>query len=419
MDLNRLGAIDQCLRHLTTAVSNAKLYSVEHTQVNKLCKMAHSSLLEAMGVDSAMSLLRVDEQLAVDEHPLARSMYIQRFARLLKLNGIGHIKFLHNVSAAELHGLVTSLSGSGKISHSSENLRLGQVEVRHRTNSGKSRVTSASALAGSGSVTPDGNGSDRHGSDETSAELVNLGVESNLLIESAQILEDISGEELARVMEIYEAVKSNRRLQVVGLSEIVGGFINVFAGYADPLLTLVPLRNMDEYTFTHSLNVCLLNLAQATALGIEGQLLHDIGLSAMLHDVGKLFIPADVLNKPGPLDKVEWALMQEHPVRGAEYLLNNPGVPRMAVVNAYEHHLRFDLRGYPHVKDEWHQNLCSQITSISDIYDSLRTKRPYREPLELEVVLTNIEQLMGTQLHPLLVENFLRLMKKVTPSAEE
>ena len=148
-------------------------------------------------------------------------------------------------------------------------------------------------------------------------------------------------------MEIYEAVKSNRRLQVVGLSEIVAGFINVFAGYADPLLTLVPLRNMDEYTFTHSLNVCLLNLAQATALGIEGQLLHDIGLSAMLHDVGKLFIPAEILNKPGKLDDKEWALMQQHPVRGAEYLLDNPGVPRMAVINAYEHHLRFDLRATP------------------------------------------------------------------------
>ena len=91
----------------------------------------------------------------------------------------------------------------------------------------------------------------------------------------------------------------------------------------------------------------------------------------------------------------------------------------MAVINAYEHHLRFDLRGYPYVKEEWQQNLCSQLTSISDIYDSLRTKRPYRDPLELEVVLINIEQLMGTQLHPLLVENFLRLMQKVAHPSEE
>ena len=406
MDLNRLNSVDHCLRHLTTAISTSKLYSAEHKQVKKLCRMAHSSLLDAIGGQESLSLIRVDEHLAVDEHPLERSMYIERFARLIKMSGIGHIKFSRNVTLDELNALLNSLAGSGKVTHSSENIRLGQVEVRHR-----------SALGGAGAghkaqtSVPEG--------EQVDPEQLKRGVDSNVLIESAQILENISSEELSRVMEVYEAVKNNRRLQVVGLSEIVSGFIDVFAGYADPLLTLVPLRNMDEYTFTHSLNVCLLNMSQATALGIEGQLLHDIGLSAMLHDVGKLFIPEEVLNKPGNLDEKEWALMQTHPVRGAEYLLDSPGVPRMSVLNAYEHHLRFDLKGYPLIKNEWQQNLCSHLTSISDVYDSLRTKRPYREPIELAVVLDTIERLKGTQLHPLLVENFLLLMKKMTPQKEE
>ncbi len=405
MDLNRLNAVDHCLRHLTTAISTSKLYSAEHKQVKKLCRMAHSSLLDAIDGQENLSLIRVDEHLAVDEHPLDRSMYIERFARLIKMSGIGHIKFSRNVTFDELHALLSSLGGSGKVTHSSENIRLGQIEVRHRSARG-----GAGADQKAQTPVPEG--------EQVEPELFKRGVDSKVLIESAQILENISSEELSRVMEVYEAVKNNRRLQVVGLSEIVSGFIDVFAGFADPLLTLVPLRNMDEYTFTHSLNVCLLNMAQATALGIEGQLLHDIGLSAMLHDVGKLFIPEEVLNKPGKLDDKEWALMQTHPVRGAEYLLDSPGVPRMAVLNAYEHHLRFDLSGYPLVKNEWQQNLCSQLTSISDVYDSLRTKRPYRAPLELEVVLYNIEQLKGTQLHPLLVDNFLLLMKKVTPQKE-
>ncbi|MGW8313355.1 MAG: HD-GYP domain-containing protein [Desulfuromonadales bacterium] len=415
MSSKHIGAIEHCLRHLSTAVSTAKLYSAEHAQVKNLCKKAHSSLMAAMNSDSAMSLLRVDEQLAIDEQPLKRSMYIDRFARLLKSNGIGHIKFLRNIEALELHDLVASLSSSKTVSHSTENLRLGQVEVRHRSNFGQGPKGQQAENDDNGRVSQNVTPEDGDGTGPLSSDQVDQGLESNLLIESASILEDISSEELTRVMEIYEAVKNNRRLQVVGLSDIVAGFINIFADYADPLLTLVPLRNMDEYTFTHSLNVCLLNLAQATALGIEGQLLHDIGLSAMLHDVGKLFIPEEVLNKPGKLNEQEWAMMQQHPVRGAEYLLNNPGVPRMAVLNAYEHHLRFDLKGYPHVKNEWNQNLCSQITSISDVYDSLRTKRPYREPLKIEVALACIEDVMGSQLHPLLVENFLRLMKKVTP----
>ena len=409
MSLNRVGSIDLCLRHLSTAVSTAKLYSAEHLQVRKLCEKAHSALLEAMGGGADMSLLRIDEQLALDEQPLNRSMYVDRFARLLKMNGIGHIKFRRNISDEELHGLIVSLSGAKKVTNSSENLRLGQIEVRHRSHPGQH-----SASLPSDGISPNGAHGDRGTNGNLSTEHINDGLDNSSLIESTNILNDISSEELARVMDIYEAVKNNKRLQVVGLSDIVSGFINIFADYADPLLTLVPLRNIDEYTFTHSLNVCLLNLAQATALGIEGQLLHDVGLSAMLHDVGKLFIPEEVLNKPGQLDEKEWQIMQQHPVRGAEYLLDTPGVPRMAVLNAYEHHLRFDLQGYPNVNKEWKQNLCSQLTSISDIYDSLRTRRPYREPIELEIALSMIEEQMGTQLHPLLAGNFLRLMKKVT-----
>jgi HD-GYP domain-containing protein (c-di-GMP phosphodiesterase class II) len=231
----------------------------------------------------------------------------------------------------------------------------------------------------------------------------------------SQLLDDVSSEELAKIMEAYEAVSHNRKLNVVGLSEIVTEFVDIFSSYADPLLTLVPLRSMDEYTFTHSLNVCLLNIGQATALGIDGPLLHDIGLSAMLHDIGKLFLPEEVLNKSGRLDSEEWELLKEHPVKGAEYLVKTPGVPRMAVANAYEHHMRFDQRGYPTVSNDWQQSLSSQITAISDTYDALRTHRPYRTPMDVDEVLVNISNLAGTQLHPLLVENFLRLMKRVHP----
>ena len=134
MSLNRVGSIDLCLRHLSTAVSTARLYSAEHMQVRKLCEKAHSALLEAMDGERDMSLLRIDEQLAIDEQPLNRSMYVERVARLLKMNGIGHIKFLCNISDKELHGLIVSLSGSKKVTNSSENLRLGQIEVRHRPN---------------------------------------------------------------------------------------------------------------------------------------------------------------------------------------------------------------------------------------------------------------------------------------------
>lgn len=376
MNPTRLKAIDQCVRQLATAVSTLSLYSAEHQQVLRLCSSAYDCLGEALAEEEELSLVRVDDQLAVGGHPLAASLYTDKFARMLKTCGIGHVKFMREMEVEELQRLVSALSGRDTTVCSSDHLRLGQVEVRHRDHSAEANKLSSQV---------------------------------------SQILDGVSAKELARIMEVYEAVSHNRKLNVVGLTEIVSEFVDIFSLHADPLLALAPLRSMDEYTFTHSLNVCLLNIGQATALGIDGLLLHDIGLSAMLHDVGKLFLPEEVLNKSGKLDSKEWELLKEHPVKGAEYLVKTPGVPRMAVLNAYEHHMRFDLRGYPSVNNDWPQSLCSQITAISDTYDALRTKRPYREPLEVDEALAIISPLSGAQLHPLLVENFLRLIKTVHP----
>lgn len=369
-------AMDQCVRHLTTAVSTASLYSAGHQQVLRLCNKAHASLGLAFGGEEALSLLRVDDQLAVDDQALCSSVYVDRFARMLKICGIGHIKFLKEATVGELQKMVSALASRNAGARSTENVRFGQVEVRYSD--------------------------DSEGAGRFSGQI-------------SQLLEGTSSEDLARIMEVYEAVQHNRKLNVVGLSEIVTEFIEIFSSYADPLLTLVPLRAMDEYTFTHSLNVCLLNIGQATALGIEGPMLHDIGLSAMLHDVGKLFLPEEVLNKEGQLDTEEWEMLKEHPVKGAEYLVKTPGVPRMAVICAYEHHMRFDQRGYPTVSKDWKQSVCSHMTAISDTYDALRTERPYRSPMGVDEVLVSMSKLKGVQLHPALVDNFLRLMKQVHP----
>lgn len=365
--------MDQCLRLLTTAVSTASLYNAAHPQVERLCVAAKEKLNVVLGESREVSLMRVDDKLAVDGKPLPPSIYINRFARTLKNSGIGSLKFLQDVSVEELRSVVQALSERRAEVHSSEHLRLGQVEVKHRGDGG----------------------------------LEQLG---QRVIE---VLGDVSGEELARIMEVYTAVTRNRKLHVIGLSEIVAEFVDIFSSYSDPLLTLVPLRNMDEYTFTHSLNVCMLNIAQASSLGIDGPLLHDIGLSAMLHDIGKLFIPEEVLNKPGKLEPEEWELLKTHPVKGAEYLVKTPGVPRLAVVNAFEHHMRYDGLGYPSTTQSWEQNLCSHMTAISDVFDSLRTIRPYRQPMEIDEVLMHISQLSGRQLHPELTENFLRLMRRM------
>lgn len=366
------------IRHLITAIANSALYSPEHMQVRHLCLVAREDLAAAMADEGEVSLLLIDEELVVDNMPLEKSMYVNRFASQLKARGIGHVKILRNISPQELHYLVGILSRNSEADleiRSTDNIRFGKVEVRFTPQEG-SQVVPAGPRDFPG-------------------------------------VEVLSAEELASLTNLYEGVQKNRKLDVTGIAEIVEGFINAFRQVANPLVALAPLRAMDEYTFTHSTNVCILNLAQAMALGIDGPLLNDIGIAAMLHDIGKLFVPEEILNKTDKLTDAEWEIIRQHPRKGAQALLETPGVPRLAVVTAFEHHLKFDNTGYPTVPAGWQQNLCSQMTTVSDIFDALRTTRVYSAAMEYEQISKIMLGKAGTDLNPLLTTNFLHIIEKL------
>ena len=113
------------------------------------------------------------------------------------------------------------------------------------------------------------------------------------------------------------------------------------------LIALTALKNYDNYTFTHMVNVSILTMAQARALGIDGPLLREFGLAGLMHDIGKVRTPAEILNKPAKLTDDEFAIMKRHVVDGAEILRRTPEIPPIAPVVAFEHHLRRDGTGYP------------------------------------------------------------------------
>lgn len=365
------------IRSLTTAISNSLLYSPEHHQVTRLCESAHKDLLAAIANDQELSLLLIDDELIYKEHPLPYSMYQNRFCQALKNRGISHLRLMGSITRNDIMMLIKMLSSpvsSLDEIRSSDNVRFGKVGIRLI-------------------------------SDESS--------DSNLPGRIISI-PDVPFEELATFMEIYEEARQNKKINIVGISDIVSCFISTFKQVSDPLLALAPLRAMDEYTFTHSTNVCILNLAQAMSLGINGPLLNDIGIAAMLHDLGKLYVPEEVLSKPGKLDDREWELIKQHPVKGAERLLNTPGVPRLAVVTAYEHHMKFNLSGYPSVSPGWKQNLCSQMTTISDFFDALRTKRAYRDSMEFSKIAGIMMEISGSDLHPVLTRNFLSIISRLS-----
>ncbi len=373
-------------RHLATALATAGLYDAGHPQVRRLCELAVTAI--AGRGQEELSLLFIEDELVADGRPLGRGMSIDRLARQLRRFGISHLKLRVGLDTDELRDFVRQLCEAEDTARirASENLRLGRVEVRYRN--GSASVPSGEEI------------------DENSFSVEDL--------PEVAAVEELPEEELARFAEICEAVRKKRQLHVVGISEIVARFVAAFTSEAGSFFALAPLRELDEYTFTHSINVCTLNIAQAMALGIEGQMLHDIGVAALLHDMGKLFVPEEILTKEGQLDDEEWELVRRHPVKGARYLLETPGVPRLAVIVAYEHHIQYDRQGYPRVPAGWQQNICSQLTTISDVFDALRTERAYRGSMQVHQISQILLRNAGGKLNPELTHNFLRVLERVT-----
>ncbi|MEM7577704.1 MAG: HD domain-containing phosphohydrolase [Planctomycetota bacterium] len=168
------------------------------------------------------------------------------------------------------------------------------------------------------------------------------------------------------------------------VDQIAGAVRN---GGAGAMLPMAELKQHDEYTFIHTVNVGIMAAGLAEAVGLNASVVRDITISALLHDVGKKQTPLDVLNKTGKLEDHELRIMRNHPVDGAKILFDTPGVPEIAPIIAYEHHIHRDGSGYPHVKPGYIPHLGSQITQLADVFDALRTHRPYRKAMPLPKVL--------------------------------
>jgi HD-GYP domain-containing protein (c-di-GMP phosphodiesterase class II) len=218
--------------------------------------------------------------------------------------------------------------------------------------------------------------------------------------------------------DAFTEFRSDRQGGLVRLEQVVWSLMDALQRATREILPLAPLKTHDDYTFVHSVNVSLLTLAQARCFGIEGSRLHAIGLAAFLHDIGKLKIPLEVLNKPGKLEGEEWRIMMSHAQEGATHLCGVGAVHPLAILVAYEHHMRYDGQpNYPVPRVNRRPTLASQLTSISDVYDAICTTRPYAKARSREFALNVLTERIGTFHSPALVANFVRMARVDTPPA--
>jgi HD-GYP domain-containing protein (c-di-GMP phosphodiesterase class II) len=157
------------------------------------------------------------------------------------------------------------------------------------------------------------------------------------------------------------------------------------------VIGLTTIRDYDEYTFTHSVNVCIFSVALGKKLGLTRLQLYDLGMTALLHDVGKARVPIEILNKTTGLDEGEWRIMQGHPWLGALTLFSlrsHEELPYRAILVAHEHHMKIDLTGYPRTIRPRALGLYSRIVSVADGFDAATTRRSYQTvPIEPDQVL--------------------------------
>src|ERR1035437_8786533 len=152
---------------------------------------------------------------------------------------------------------------------------------------------------------------------------------------------------------------------------VVGELSQAVSQNRSALLALTAMRSVDSYTFTHMVNVSILTMVQARGLGIDGPLLREFGVAGLMHDIGKVRTPPEILNKPSRLDEREVVIMRRHTIDGAEILRKTRDLTPLAAVVAFEHHLRLDGTGYPVGVSRSGLNLATMLCAIADVYDAM------------------------------------------------
>jgi HD domain-containing protein len=369
-------AVEALVAQIAAAVNVRALYAGSHPRVAQAVQAVRAALEESLGGRESVTLFIVGEDLVADDRPLHRGgIYQRNFVHALRRGQVERLTLARGLDDEECLRLVSALA-EGRTPVAGAHVVVGRVEL---------------AVEGGPAAVRAGGGSGP-------AALTALQVDQG--------------------REAFARFRTDRRGSLHKLEEIVWSLMETLARSAQDVIPLAPLKSHDEYTFVHSVNVSLLVLAQARTLGIQGPMLHALGLAGLSHDVGKMSIPLDVLNRPGKLEGEDWTLMQTHAEVGAWQLAAMEEAPALSVVVAYEHHLRFDGGpSYPVLPRPRRPALASQLTALADTFDALSTLRPYQKPRARPAALEVLRSRAGTFLDPFLVGNFQRLAAASPPGA--
>ncbi|HET7470306.1 MAG TPA: HD domain-containing phosphohydrolase [Gemmatimonadales bacterium] len=219
-------------------------------------------------------------------------------------------------------------------------------------------------------------------------------------------------EEREAVTWVHQEVSAGHSIPLLEAYGVVRSLSLAMHGGQAMMLPLLQLKEFDQYTTTHSMNVAVLSMALGEFLGSPPAAVRAFGLAGLLHDLGKVKIPREILIKPGKLTPQERAIVEAHPADGARLILEGSTPLDLAAVVAYEHHRYHDGGGYPHVHYHRGAHQASRLVHVCDVYDALRTRRPYRDAWSSTEALTYIQGRSGSEFDPAMVAGFVEMMRQ-------
>jgi HD-GYP domain-containing protein (c-di-GMP phosphodiesterase class II) len=229
-----------------------------------------------------------------------------------------------------------------------------------------------------------------------------------------EVAKKVFFEAIGTIDEMITHIKGKQHADVRKLKRLAQKAVHLVMEDESILLGMATIKNYDEYTFNHSVNVSIYSLTIGRRLGLSKKALTELGLTALLHDIGKSKIPKEILNKPGPFNDGEWGLMKQHPLQGVEISLNLKELgeinPRI-VIGIFDHHLRKDFTGYPKLFRKKEVSLFGRIIQIADAYDAMTTAKNYRKgPYTPEQALAIMMREREVHFDPILLKIFIGLV---------
>src|SRR3954452_5075865 len=370
---SRIALFEDLLRRVAAGVRASQLYATDHPLVARNMAALVAGLATLHQQQGSIAVGIVGNELVVADTPMHKvSATMTELIKRLKDNKVERIAFERGVTQEELVALMQNLSRLGSKGEADKDLSSAHIRVGRLNSEDDSRKDGiASDIAAIRQM---------YSNAVASAEVAWESAQSEGIPDAPAALQTVEG--------LADAVTQNRTA----------------------LMALTAMRNYDNYTFTHMVNVSILTMAQARAIGIDGKLLREFGMSALMHDIGKVRTPKEILNKPDKLTDEEFVVMRRHVVDGAEILRRTPEMPILAPVVAFEHHLRLDGSGYPFTVKRAQLNLGSMLCAIADVYDAMRSQRAYQQAYPTDRIVAVLKKNEGSQLDQHLVRRFVQLL---------